>query len=149
MVVQLAVTETFDEGFAGLKAEPFSLSQVDTGLATGAVPLGAAVVAGSGRDEFSAAVADGVVSGVAVYDLSHEKDEDGTFSYAEDDSFPVLTQGRVWAVANAAIARGAVLAFDPATGKVGAVSGGVTTLVFATAHFAASGDGVLLVVELT
>jgi hypothetical protein len=149
MVVQVAVTETFDEGFAGLKAEPFSLNQVDTGLATGAVPLGAAVVAGAGRDEFSAAVIDGAVSGVALYDLSHEKNEDGTFSYAEDDSFPVLTQGRVWAVANGVIAKGAVLAYDPATSKVGPVSGGVTTLAFATAHFAASGDGVLLVVQLT
>ena len=60
----------------------------------------------------------------------------------------MMHKGRYYAVANAAIAPEAEVAYDPATGKVGAVSAGVTTAAFGRAKTSAGGDGDLLIIEL-
>lgn len=148
MVVQTSYPETFDEGFAGLKAEPFSENQVDTGIASEEIALGACVVFGTGDDVYDLAAVDETPVGVAIYDLSHEKDSDGSYKFAAQDSFPVLSKGRVWMVANAALAAGAAVSWDPATGKVGA-NGAATTEDFGTIRKASSADGDLVIVELS
>lgn len=147
MVVQTSYPDSFVEGFAGLKAEPFSLNQVDTGIASEQIALGACVVHGSGDDVYDVAAIDETPVGVAIYDLSHEKDADGSYKFAAEDSFPVLSSGRVWMVANAALSVGAAVSWDPATSKVGA-NGAGTTENFGIIRKASAADGDLVIVEL-
>jgi hypothetical protein len=148
MTVQTTYDQTPAIGFNGMLAEQFSLRQVDSGLAEGgALGLAVAVKRGTTDNQYVAAAADEAVEGVVIYS-HHEENPGGDFEYPEKSAVPVLSKGRYYGVANAAIAVGAALAYDPATGKVGAVVGTTTTLAFATAKTSAGADGDLLIVEV-
>ena len=151
MSAQTSYSETPAHGFVGMIAEPYGLKQVDSGLVETAagIGLGKALKAGTAAGQFDLCAADDAVLGLSVFDGSKETPADGTFLYAQKDQLPVLTKGRCWATANAAVAIDAAVAFDPATGKVGAVSGGVTTLAFGKAVTASAADGDLIVVEVS
>ena len=146
--MQLTYSETPEIGFPGLVAQPFSLRQIDSALAEGAIGLGTGVSVGTADGQYIPSVADGTVAGIAVYDGAKENIADAAFVYADKEQFPLLNKGRYYATANAALAIGAVLGYDPATGKVGAVVGATTTLAFGKAVTSAAADGDLLVVEL-
>lgn len=149
MTVQTSYAEDFALGFKGLKAEPFSLSQVDSGLVEGAaLGLAVAVKYGTAGDQYLAAAADDAVNGVSLFHGSHEKEADGSYSYAVGESFPVMKNGRVWMEAGAALAKGATVGYNPATGKVTAVAGGTTTLAIGKIMKASAADGDLVIVEL-
>jgi hypothetical protein len=137
-------------GFPGLLAEPFSLNQVDSGLveAPAGIVAGTAVAPGTAEGQYIPAVADGAVYGVTAFAHTPQENQDGNFTYEDKTQFPVLSKGRIWMTANAAIAKGTVLGYDPATGKVGPVVGTVTTLAFATAQTAAAADGDLIMIEV-
>ena len=149
MVAQLTYDETPVIGYNGMLAQQFSLRQVDSGLVeTAAIGLGVAVVPGTADGQYVAAAADEAVSGIAIYEGASETAKDGTFEYDVKDSFPVLSKGRYYATANGALAIDAAIAYDPATGKVGAVSGGTTTLAFGKAITSSAADGDLIIVEV-
>lgn len=149
MTVQTTYDQTPAIGFNGMLAEQFSLSQVDSGLVeSGPFTLGLAVKRGSTDNQYVACVADDAVEGAVIFSYHQENQPDGTFVYKDEAAVPVLTKGRYYAVANAAIAVGAAIAYDPATEKVGAVVGATTTLAFATAKTSAGADGDLLIVEV-
>ena len=94
---------------------------------------------GTTDGQYLGAAADAAVYGIAVF--AHTPQEcppSGDFVYVQDTQFPVLSKGRYWAIANAALAKSAVVAYDPATKKVGAVVGATTTLAFGKAITTAS-----------
>ena len=137
-------------GFEGMLAEQFSLRQIDSGLnATGDnLGLGRVVKPSGVKDgEYILCVPDDAVTGVVIYSAAREN-QSGDFVYADKSAFPVLSKGRYYAVANAALAVGAVIAYDPTTGKVGAVVGATTTLAFGKAITSAAADDDLLIVEV-
>jgi hypothetical protein len=146
MSVQTAYPDTPVVGFNGMLAQQFSLRQVDSGLVeTGPTVLGQAVSPGTLDGQYINAVADGVVSGVAIYQGASEFP---TAQYLDKEAFPVLSKGRYWATANGALAVGAVIAYDPATFKVGAVVGATTTLAFGKAITSSAADTDLIIVEV-
>lgn len=149
MSVQTTYDQTPAIGFNGMLAEQFSQRQIDTGIVeSGPFALGLAVKRGTTDQQYEACVADDDVEGIALFSHGAEKQTDGTFEYEDEHSFPVLTEGRYYAIANAALAVGAAVAYDPATGKVGAVSGGVTTTAFGVAKTTAAADGDLLIIQI-
>jgi len=147
MSVQTTYADTPAVGFNGMLAEQFSLRQIDSGIAEGELGLGVAVVAGTSGEQVVAAAADAAVMGIVIYGTT-EENQSGDFTYPDKSQLPVLSKGRYWAIANGALAIGAEAAYDPATGKVGAVSGGVTTLAFGVAKSASAADGDLIIVEV-
>ena len=149
MSAQISYGQTPVVAFQGMIAQEFSLRQIDSGLVeTAALGLGIAVKPGTADGQYVAAAADDAVIGVSVYALQDVESQSDPFEYAVNVQFPFMNKGRYWATANAALAREAAVAFDPATGKVGAVSGGVTTLVFGIAKTIAAADGDLVLVEV-
>jgi len=80
--------------------------------------------------------------------LYNQVKKDELFGVLPGEAVPVLSKGRYYAVANAALAVGDEIAYDPATGKVGAVVGATTTLSFGVAKTSAGADGDLLIVEV-
>lgn len=148
MSVQTTYSEDFAKGFVGLMAEPLSLSQVDSGKAEGgSIGLGVALAAGTADGQYAAAAADDAVLGLAVFHGAHEKEADGSYVYAEKEMMPVLKRGRVWMTAGAALAKGSVVGYNPATGKVQAVAGGTTTLAMGLAVTSSAADGDLIVID--
>lgn len=147
---QTSYEETPAIGFAGMLAEPFSLQQIDSGLVEDAagLKLGVAVKPGTAKDQYVPCVADDVVTGVVVFAHTPQENQSGDFTYEDKTQFPVLSKGRYWATANAALAKGAAIAFDPATSKVGAVVATTTTLAFGKAITASAADGDLIMVEV-
>lgn len=148
MTVQTSYDQNPAVGFNGLLAESFSLTQIDSRLAEGDIVLGQAIKRGSSDAQAVPCVADDAVDGIAVFSYGKEKEPDGSFKYADKQQLPMLYKGRYWAEANSAIAYGASVAYDPATGKVGAVVGATTTLAFGVAKSTSGGDGDLIIVEL-
>jgi len=150
MSAQLTYEQSPAIGFSGMLADNFSEpKQIDSGLAEGsAIKVGAVVSRGTGDAQYTAAVADAAIEGVAVHVSGQEQAADGSISFAEKSQLPVLKKGRFYGVANAAVLKGATLAYDPATDKWGAVSGGVTTLAGAIAVTSAAADADLIVLEL-
>lgn len=148
MSVQTTYAQTPAIAFNGMIAQQFSLRQIDSGLVeTAAIGLGVAMKLGTGLDQYVAAAADDAVTGASVF-ATQDVESQTSFEYAVEASFPLMVKGRYWATANAALSKNAVVAYDPATGKVGAVSGGVTTLAFAKVITAAAADGDLVLVEV-
>ena len=146
MSVQTTYPDTPAVGYNGMLAQQFSLRQVDSGLVeTGPTVLGQAVSPGTADGQYINAVADGVVSGVAIYQGASEFP---SLQYEDKEAFPVLSKGRYWATANGALAINAAIAYDPATFKVGAVVGTVTTLAFGKAITSSAADGDLIIVEV-
>ena len=146
MSVQTAYPDTPVVGFNGMLAQQFSLRQVDSGLVeTAAIALGRAVSPGTLDGQYIATVPDAAVSGVAIYQGASEF---AVLEYAVGEAFPVLSKGRYWAIANAALAVNAVVAYDPATGKVGAVVGATTTLAFGKAITSSAADADLIIIEV-
>lgn len=149
MSAQTSYSQTPVVAFNGMIAQEFSLRQIDSGLAEGAaVGLGVAMKPGTGLDQYVAAEADDAVTGATVFATQDVESQTDPFEYLEDTSFPLMVKGRYWAVANAALAKNAVVAYDPATSKVGPVSGGVTTLAFAKVITAAAADDDLVLIEV-
>ena len=149
MTVQTTYDQTPDIGFNGMLAENFSLRQIDSGLVEGGdIALGVAVKRGTNDNQYEACVADDAVEGIAVFSHHQERVAGAAFVYEEEGQLPVLYKGRYYAIANAALAVGASVAYDPATGKVGAVVGATTTLAFGTAKTSSAADGDLLIIEL-
>ena len=148
MVAQTTYEDTPVIGFNGMLAEQFSLRQVDSGLAQGALLLGVAVKPGTADGQYIPCIADDGVTGVVLYEGGTVENQSGDFTYADKAPFPVLSKGRYYAVANAAVAVGAVIAYDPATRKVGAVVGATTTLAFGKAITSAAADADLIIVEV-
>jgi hypothetical protein len=148
MSVQTTYSADMVKGFKGMLAEQFSMRQVDSGLVeTAAVGLGVALAAGSADGQYVAAAADAAVLGISLYEPTRELASGGSYEYAVKEEMPVLKKGRIWMIANGALAVGAEVAYDPATGKVGAVSAGVTTLAMGVAVSSSSADGDLIVIE--
>jgi len=137
------------KGFVGLLAEPFSLNQVDSGLVAGGgdLGLGRAVKPGTNDGEYIICAADDAVAGVSIF-AHHNENQSGDMVYKDKQAFPVLSKGRYWATANAAIAIGTEMGWDPATTKVGAVVGTTTTLAFGVAKTSSAADGDLIIVEV-
>ena len=147
---QTTYTDTPAIGFSGLLAEPFSLNQIDSGLVEEAagIVLGSCVKPGTDKDQYVPVVADDAVYGMAVFAHTPQENQSGTFTYEDKTQFPVLSKGRAWATANGVLAKSAVVAYDPADGKVGAVVGATTTLAFGVAFTASAADGDLIIVEV-
>ncbi len=144
---------TYDDtpaiGFQGMLGEPFSLSQVDSGIVeTAAMPLGIAVKPGSATGLFVACVATDAVYGVSVFAHSPQENQTGDFAYDVESQFPVLSKGRYWAIADGAIAIGADVAQVIASEKVSTTVGASSTLAFAKAVSASAADGDLIMVEV-
>lgn len=137
------------KGFLGLLAEPFSLNQVDSGLNAigGDLGLGRAMKPGTNDGEYVLCVADDAVTGITIF-AHHNENQSGAVSYADKQAFPLLSKGRYWAVANAAVAVGDELGWVPADAKVGAVVGATTTLAFGVAKTSSAADGDLIIVEV-
>lgn len=148
MTVQTSYDQNPAIGFTGMLAESFSLTQIDSRLAEGDIALGVALKRGSSDVQAAPCVADDAVDGIAVFSYGKEKESDGSYQYNDESQLPMLYKGRYYAEANNAIAYNAAVAYDPATGKVGAVSGGVTTLAFGTAKTTSGADGDIIIVEL-
>lgn len=148
MSVQTTYSDTPAIAFAGMLAEQFSLRQIDSGIAEGALALGQAVKDGSSDAQYVPAAADDAVTGIAVFSSDIEQDDAGAVTYADKAQVPVLKLGRYYATANGALAKGASVAYDPNDGKVGAVVGATTTLAFGKAVTASAADGDLIIVEL-
>ena len=148
MSVQTTYSADMVKGFKGMLAEPFSMRQVDSGLVeTAAVGLGVALTTGTADGQYVAAAADDAVLGISLYEPTRELASGGTYEYAVKEQMPVLKKGRVWMTAGAALAVGAEVAYNPATGKVQAVAGGTTTLAMGLAVTSSSADGDLIVIE--
>lgn len=147
MSVQTSYSEDMVKGFNGMLAEQFSMRQVDSGLVeTAAIGLGVALAAGSADSQYVAAAADDAVLGISLYEPTREHGA-GSYEYAVKEEMPVLKKGRVWMTAGAALAVGAQVGYNPATGKVQAVAGGVTTLAMGVSVTSAAADGDLIVIE--
>ena len=146
MVAQVTYGETPAIGFNRMLAQGCSLRQIDSGLAQGELGLGFAVKPGTADGQFIPCIADDSVTGVVIFSGSSEN-QSGDFTYADKDQFPLLAKGRYYATANGALSVNAIIAYDPATGKVGAVVGATTTLGFGKAITSSEGDGDLVVVE--
>lgn len=148
MTVQTSYEDNPAIAFNGMLAEQFSLRQIESGLVEGSTfLLGQAVKPGTADGQYVAALADDAVAGIVIYSGSSENQSDD-FKYEEKDQIPVLSKGRYYATANAALAIGDVIAFDPVTGKVGLVVGATTTLAFGKAITSSSADGDLLIIEV-
>jgi len=149
MSAQTSYSQTPAIGFNGMLAEQFSVRQIDSGIVeNGPLALGVAMKRGSTDAQYVPCVADDAVEGISIFSEAREKQADGTFVYPDEAQFPLLHKGRYYAIANAAIAAEASVAYDPATGKVGAVVGATTTLAFGKAKTSAGADGDLLIIEL-
>ena len=150
MSAQTTYNQTPAIGFQGMIAENFyGAKQIDSGLVeTAALGLGVALGFGTADNQYVAAAADEAVKGVSIYVSGSEQAADGTVEFAVNSQLPVMKKGRFYAVANAAVAKGASVAFDPATKKWGAVVGGTTTLAGGVAQTSAAADGDLIVVEV-
>lgn len=137
-------------GFQGMMSEGFyGVKQIDSGLVeAAAIGLGVALINGTADNQYKEAVADAAAVGVSIYVSGSEQAADGTIEYGVKEQLPVMRKGRFYAVANAAIAKGADVAFDPATKKWGAVVGGTTTLAVGKAIKTAGADGDIFAVEI-
>jgi hypothetical protein len=149
MVAQTTYNDTPAVGFNGMLAEQFSLRQVDSGLADSVVALGSPVIASVAGTKvtYGPAEADDDPVAVAIY-ASAKETIDSTFQYEEKEMMPLLRLGRYYAVANAALALGSEVGYDPATGKVGAVSAGVTTTALGKTTTVAAADGDLVIIQI-
>ena len=148
MTVQTSYEQTPVIGFNGMLAQQFSLRQVDSGLVeNGPIMLGAGVKRGTTDNQYVASAPNELVEGIAIYS-HHQENPGGDFEYMDKAAIPVLTRGRYYAVANGAIAIADIVAYDPATGKVGARGPGTTTLEFGLAVTTAAADGDLVIVEI-
>lgn len=149
--MQLTYRDEPEVASVGLVSEPFSLNQVDSYLADEAIPFGFPVevssAPGVGRVGGVSKLASGECIGVAVASLPQEQAA-GTADaeYRAEAALPVLTYGRCWVKASAAIALGAeVVPAD--TGKFsGATATGVNVRM--VAKTAADADGDLFMVEI-
>jgi len=149
MTAQLTYAQSPAIGFQGMIAENFVVKQIDSGLVeTAALGLGWALSDGTADNQFVKAAADAAPVGVSVHVSGMEQAADGSVTFAVKEALPVMKKGRILVVANAAVAKGADLAFDPATNKWGAVVGGTTTLALGVAHTSAAADGDVIVMEI-
>lgn len=145
MTVQTTYNESPAIAFNGMLAQSFSLRQVDSGIVeTAEIGLGVAVKAGSSDGQVVACGSNDAVKAISLYSGQIEASV-----YGVKDQLPLLSKGRYYATANGPLTVGDEIAFDPATGKVGDVSAGVTTLAFGSAHSSAAADGDLFVVEVS
>lgn len=151
---QLTYTADPALGFAGMISQGFnSPKQVDSKLAeTAAVQFGTSVE--EGTDAATQVVTLATLanwSGVAIAASNVEVATGAAGSYAVAASVPVMTRGRVFVTAGAAVAVGARV--EPATGVGGKFSTvAVPTLglqMVAVALSAAAADGDLLEIELS
>ena len=104
MTVQTTYGETPAVAFAGMLAEDFSVRQVDSFLADGAVPVGYAVKRGSTATEAAVlTAASDVVVGIALA-ASYIENASGALTYADNTSLPVISKGRVWVTVGETVA---------------------------------------------
>lgn len=151
------MSQTTGYGFAlgkavkGQKADLMN-DQVDSYLAEGAVPFGAAVVQGTGdRQGAVAAADDDVFLGVAIH--THTVVNDGEADgYADKDAVSVVTYGRVWVEADGAVAKeaDAYVLIDGAPGDVGVkFTATATDNLGPVGRFKTSGEDELVVLEVS
>lgn len=144
MVVQLTYEDTPAIAFNGMLAQQFALRQVDSGLAEGDILLGQAVSPGTADGQYIPTVADAAVSGIVIYSGSTEN-QSGDFTYLDKAQIPVLSKGRYYATAAGTTVIDDVLAFVIASGDVGPVSAGNTTLAFGKAITSGGADDLIIV----
>lgn len=136
MSAQSSYSDTPAIALEGMIAEQFSLRQVDSGLAEGAIAMAACVKFGTLDGQYVPCVADDAVDGVAILQGASLGVDVG---YADKEAFPVLSVGRYYAVADGALSVGDEVAQIIATGKVAAESAGTTTLAFAKVFTSVTG----------
>ena len=152
MSVQLTYEDNPAAGFKGMLAGNFeSPRMMDSALAEGAIKVGNAVEAGAAVGTMKTLAAAANFAGVAVYfagiEKPHNMGDADELEIADKKQLAVMTRGRVWAVASAAIAKGAeVVPSTDASTKFAAGAG--TSKVRAVALTAAAADGDLIEIEL-
>lgn len=148
MPFQTTYTQFQPAGYAGMHMD---MSEWDgtTKTATGVIPFGAAVqrVVGGG----CILLTTGEFIGLAkAMHLSSTATDGTTSAYAIGDNVPVVNEGKWGAIADAAIAEGAAVNWNSATGRwtTAAVAGAVYAAPGVEADTAASGAGVFFTVRM-
>lgn len=145
MALQTAYTQFQPAGYPGMSMD-MSEWDATTKTATATIAFGAPVqrVAGGG----CAPLTSGEYIGIAI--AHHVVTATNADSYGQYDNVPVANEGKWGAIADAAIAEGAALNWNSATGRwtTAAVTGAIYAVPGAEADNAASGAGAFFSVRL-
>jgi len=124
-----------------------SLRQIDSFIAQGAVGIAKAVVLGTAKESATkrgqvvqagtGAGQGALIAGITIVSLTVEQSSAGLVQYADKDTVPVMTKGRVVVETNDAVVAGSVANFHLATGKWTdeAVAAGIEATVLIKVRF--------------
>lgn len=146
MPLQTSYSQFQPAGYPGLRANMENWNGL-TRVATATIAFGAPGQR-SGDGQVAPLASGGEFLGIAI--AHHVVTSTNADSYGQYDNVPLADEGEIWALADAAIAVGAALNFNTATGRytTAATSGTVIAVPGAEADIAASGAGALFKIRL-